>query len=50
VAADAGFYSQARKRAAQDKVVKWVAVPNRSTGSLEWKNWEKSRWFQKAQS
>ena len=50
VAADAGFYSQAQERAAQDKGVKWVAVPNRSTRSLERKKLEKSRWFKKAQA
>jgi IS5 family transposase len=50
VAADAGFYSQAQERAAQDKGVKWVSVPNRSTRSLERKKLEKSRWFKKAQA
>jgi transposase, IS5 family len=50
VAADAGFYSQAQERAAQDKGVKWVAVPNRSTRSAERKKLEKSRWFKKAQA
>jgi transposase, IS5 family len=50
VAADAGFYSQAQERAAQDKGVKWVAVPNRSTRSVERKRLEKSRWFTKAQA
>ena len=50
VAADAGFYSQAQERAAQDKGVKWIAVPNRSTRSAERKKLEKSRWFKKAQA
>src|SRR3954447_23618186 len=50
VAADAGFYSQAQERAAQDKGVKWVSVPNRSTRSAKRKQLEKSRWFKKAQA
>ena len=50
VAADAGFYSQAQERATQDKGVKWVSVPNRSTRSTERKELEKSRWFKKAQA
>jgi IS5 family transposase len=49
VAADAGFYSQAQERAVQAKGVKWVAVPNRNTSSVERKKLEKSRWFKKAQ-
>lgn len=49
VTADGGFYSQAQERAVQDKGVKWIAVPNRSTGSLERKKLEKRRWFKKAQ-
>ena len=49
VTADAGYYSLAQERAVQDKGVKWVAVPNRSTRSSERKQMEKSRWFQKAQ-
>jgi IS5 family transposase len=49
VTADAGFYSKAQERAVQEKGVKWVAVPNRSTGSLERKKLEKRRWFKKAQ-
>jgi IS5 family transposase len=50
VAADAGFYSQAQERAAQDKGVRWIAVPNRNTHSAERKKLEKSRWFRKAQA
>jgi IS5 family transposase len=50
VAADAGFYSQAQERAVQDKGVRWVAVPNRSTRSPERKKLERSRWFKKAQA
>jgi IS5 family transposase len=49
VTADAGYYSQAQERAVQEKGVKWVAVPNRSTRSPERKQMEKSRWFKKAQ-
>jgi IS5 family transposase len=49
VTADAGFYSQAQERAVQEKGVKWVAVPNRNTGSPERKKLEKRRWFKKAQ-
>jgi len=47
--ADAGYYSQAQERAAEEKGVKWVAIPNRSTRSAERKKKEKSRWFKKAQ-
>ena len=47
--ADAGYYSQAQERAAQEHGVKWVAIPNRSTRSAERKAEEKSRWFKKAQ-
>jgi transposase, IS5 family len=49
VTADAGYYSQAQERAVQEKGVKWVAVPNRSTRSAERKRMEKSRWFKRAQ-
>jgi IS5 family transposase len=47
--ADAGYYSHVQERAAQEQGVKWVAIPNRSTRSLERKAKEKSRWFKKAQ-
>jgi IS5 family transposase len=50
VTADAGFYSKAQERAVQDKGVRWVAVPNRSTRSAERKKLERSRWFKKAQA
>src|SRR5271170_7340041 len=50
VTADAGFYSQAQERAAQDKGVQWVAVPNRQTRSAERKKLEKIPWFKKAQA
>jgi IS5 family transposase len=49
VTADAGFYSLAQERAVQEKGVKQVAVPNRSTRSAERKQLEHSRWFKKAQ-
>lgn len=50
VAADAGFYSLAQERAVQEKGVRWLAVPNRSTRSAERKKLERSRWFKKAQA
>jgi IS5 family transposase len=49
VTADAGFYSQAQESAVQEKGVKWVAVPNRNTRSVEREKLEKRRWFKKAQ-
>lgn len=49
VTADAGYYSQAQERAIQEKGVKWVAVPNRNTRSVERRKMEKSRWFKNAQ-
>jgi len=50
VTADAGFYSQAQERAAQDMGVRWVAIPNRQTRSAERKKLEKTSWFKKAQA
>jgi IS5 family transposase len=47
--ADAGYYSRAQEQAVEAKGVKWVAVPNRSTRSVERKKKEHSRWFKKAQ-
>jgi IS5 family transposase len=47
--ADAGYYSRAQEQAVEDKGVKWVAVPNRSTKSAERKKKEHSRWFRNAQ-
>jgi IS5 family transposase len=47
--ADAGYYSRAQEQAVEEKGVKWVAVPNRSTKSAERKKKEHSRWFKKAQ-
>jgi transposase, IS5 family len=49
VTADAGYYSQALENAVLAKGVKWVAVPNRSTRSVERKKKEHSRWFRNAQ-
>ena len=49
VTADAGYYSRAQEQAVEEKGVKWVAVPNRNTKSLERKRKEHSRWFKKAQ-
>lgn len=50
VTADAGYYSQKQERAVEDMGVKWIAVPNRSTRSVDRKKLEKSRWFKKAQA
>jgi IS5 family transposase len=47
--ADAGYYSRAQEQAVEDKGVRWVAVPNRSTKSAERKKKEHSRWFRNAQ-
>jgi IS5 family transposase len=47
--ADAGYYSRAQEQAVEQKGVKWVAVPNRNTKSVERKKKEHSRWFKKAQ-
>ena len=47
--ADAGYYSRAQEQAVEGKGVKWVAVPNRNTKSVERKKKEHSRWFKKAQ-
>jgi transposase, IS5 family len=50
VTADAGYYSRGQEQAVEEKGVKWVAVPNRNTKSVERKKKEHSRWFKKAQS
>jgi transposase, IS5 family len=50
VTADAGYYSRAQEQAVEEKGVKWVAVPNRNTKSVERKKKEHSRWFKKAQA
>jgi IS5 family transposase len=49
VTADAGFFSQRNELAAQARGVKRVAIPNRSTKSLQRKRLEKKRWFRNAQ-
>src|SRR6266446_1471750 len=49
VTADAGYYSRAQEQAVEEKGVRWVAVPNRNTKSVERKRKEHSRWFKKAQ-
>ena len=49
VAADAGFYSAKNEAAAKAKGVKRVAIPNRSTKSLERKHEQKKRWFRNGQ-
>lgn len=49
VTADAAFFSQRNENAAQDRGVKRVAVPNRSTKSAQRKVLEKKRWFRNAQ-
>ncbi len=49
VTADAGYYARAQEQAVEDRGVKWVAVPNRSSKSAERKKKEHSRWFRNAQ-
>lgn len=49
VTADAAFFSQRNEFAAQERGVKRVAVPNRSTKSAQRKRLEKKRWFRNAQ-
>ena len=49
VTADAAFFSQRNELAAQAAGIKRVAVPNRSTKSVQRKRLEKKRWFRKAQ-
>jgi IS5 family transposase len=48
--ADAGYHSRAQEQAVEGKGVRWVAVPNRNTKSIERKKKEHSRWFKKAQA
>jgi IS5 family transposase len=45
VTADAAFFSQRNDLAAQARGVKRVAIPNRSTKSVQRKRLEKKRWF-----
>ena len=49
VAADAGFYSAAGEKAVQQKGVKRVSVPNRSTKSKDRIALQKMRWFKNGQ-
>ncbi len=49
VAGDAAFYSASNERAAHDRGVKRVCVPNRSTKSAERKREQKKRWFKQGQ-
>ncbi len=49
VSADAAFFSQRNERAAHARGVKRVAIPNRSSKSLQRKRLEKKRWFRNAQ-
>jgi IS5 family transposase len=49
VAADAGFYSARGEKAAYEKGVKKVSVPNRSTKSEERRKLQKKRWFKNGQ-
>ncbi len=49
VAADAGFYSPANETQAQQRGVKRVAIPNRSSRSPERRRHQKKRWFRQGQ-
>jgi IS5 family transposase len=49
VAGDAAFYSASNEKAAHDKGVKRVCVPNRNTTSAERKREQKKPWFRKGQ-
>ncbi len=49
VTADAAFFSQRNELAAQARGVKRVAIPNRSSKSVQRKRLEKKRWFRNAQ-
>ena len=49
VTADAAFFSQRNENAAHARGVKRVAIPNRSTRSVNRKRLEKKRWFRNAQ-
>ena len=49
VTADAAFFSQRNETAAHTRGVKRVAIPNRSTKSVQRKRLEKKRWFRNAQ-
>ena len=49
VAADNGFFSAKNEAAAQEKGVKRVSIPNRSTKSEARRQTQKKRWFKKGQ-
>lgn len=49
VAADAGFFSAKNEEAAQERGVKRISVPNRSTKSPARRQHQKQRWFKKGQ-
>ena len=49
VAADAGFYSPGNETQAQQRGVKRVAIPHRSSRSRERRRHQKKRWFRQAQ-
>ncbi len=49
VAGDAGFYSAANERELEQRGVKQISVPNRSTHSEERRRHQKKRWFKKGQ-
>ncbi len=49
VAGDAAFYSASNEKAAHDRGVKRVCIPNRSTKSAERKCEQKKRWFKQGQ-
>jgi IS5 family transposase len=50
VATDAGFFSPTNETAATKMGVKRVAIPNRSTKSVERRLLQKKRWFRQAQA
>ena len=49
VAGDAAFYSASNEKAAHEKGVKRVCIPNRSTKSEQRKREQKKRWFRSGQ-
>ena len=49
VAADAAFYAASNEKAAHEKGVERVCIPNRSTKSAERKKEQKKRWFRNGQ-
>jgi IS5 family transposase len=49
VTADAAFFSLDNERAAHQRGVKRVAIPNRSTKSVQRRRTQKKRWFRNAQ-